>query len=78
MPDCSKYTRLYLWLRFICNDDFVCFSLSCDGLLAVFVTIHCLQSKTILRLGFVMEDNVYSLCLAFYNCTFMNHTVPDK
>ena len=43
----------------------VCFTLSCDGLLAVFVTINCLQSKCSLRLGFVMEDTVYSLCLAF-------------
>ena len=25
-----------------------------------------------------MEDTVYSFCLALYNCTFMNHTVPDK
>ena len=44
----------------------VCFSLSCDGLLAVFVTINCLQSKTILRLGFVMEDNMISLCFGIF------------
>ena len=49
------------------SDLFVmCFSLSCDGLLAVFVTINCLQAKCSLRLGFVMEDNMFSLCLAFF------------
>ena len=56
VPDGSKSARLYLWLRFICNDDFVCFSLSCDGLLAVFVTINCF--KSIYSLFIVLVDSV--------------------
>ena len=36
--------RLYSWFGlFVCNDDLVCFTLSCDGLLAVFVTIYCFK-----------------------------------
>ena len=71
--DCTYGSDLFVMMIL------VCFSLSCDGLLAVFVTINCLQSKCSLRLGFVMEDNMLSLCFwHFYNCTFMNHTVPDK
>ena len=58
--DCTYGSDLFVMMIL------VCFSLSCDGLLAVFVTINCLQSKTILRLGFVMEDNVYSLCLGIF------------
>ena len=47
MPLCQMVAvpvlqRLYSWFGlFACNDDLVCFTLSCDGLLAVFVTIYC-------------------------------------
>ena len=53
------------------SDSFVmmifdCFSLSSDSLLAVFVTINCFKSiYSLIRLGFVMEDNMLSLCWRF-------------
>ena len=58
--DCTYGSDLFVMMIL------VCFALSCDGLLAVFVTINCLQSKTILRLGFVMEDNMLSLCFGIF------------
>ena len=57
--DCTYGSDLFVMMIL------VCFSLSCDGLLAVFVTINCLVYLVslfiVFRLGFIMEDNMYSL-----------------
>ena len=62
-----KFTRLYLWLRFICNDDFcVFYSLMWWPIgLCLSPFIVSLSLFIVLDLGFIMEDTVYSLCLAF-------------
>ena len=56
-------------IDFACNDGICVSSLSCDGLLAVFVTIYGFKVLIYfiysLRLGLVVEDNVFSLCMAF-------------
>ena len=70
--DCTYGSDLFVMMIFDCFLSHVMAIGLCVSPLIV------LQSKTLLRLGFVMEDTVYSLCLAFSNCTFMNHTVPDK
>ena len=36
-----QFIRLYSWFSLFVCDDIDCFTLSCDGLLAVFVTIYC-------------------------------------
>ena len=58
--DCTYGSDLFVMMIL------VCFPLSCGGLLAVFVTINCLQSKCSLRLGFVMEDNMSSICFGSF------------
>ena len=65
-------------VAFICNDDICVLFLSCDSLLAVFVTINCFKVLSLL----VVLDSVLlwkTICKVsvwhFYNCTFMNHTV---
>ena len=52
--DCTYGSDLFVMMIL------ACFSLSCDGLLAVFVTIKWFYSLSIysLRLGFVMEDTM--------------------
>ena len=77
LQDCT-HGLVYLFVMMI----FDSFTLLCDSILAVFFTIYCLSLFVVYFIvlldWIIMEDIVYSLCLAFNNCTFINHTVPDK
>ena len=74
--DCTYGSDLFVMMIFDC------FTLSCDGQRTVFVTIYCLSLFIVYFIvlldWIIMEDTVYSLCLVFSNCTFINHIVPDK
>ena len=67
---------------FVCNDDidwFLSHVMAYWLCLSPFiVSLMYSLFYSLIRLCFIMEDNVYSLCLAFSNCAFINHTVPDK